>query len=208
MSGIYNPDLQFSEPGPRITLSSPYRDDQGNQWRIDVTGDPEAVVPFVESKGLIIEAVPMTTEGYAAWVKEEQEAWRSSLEELFSAPTLHTAPQQAQQKQDAEVYQQTPMPAVERPPVMTIAITLTELAQEGPHYLRFEVDPAIHSWSSPQTVSFLLSGGDITPNVTLGVSQGSAWFSLYGGGNYWVAKISWSSGAPAYYTLRGDVVRN
>jgi len=208
MSGIYNPDLQFSEPGPRMTLSSPYRDAQGNWWRIDVTGDPEAVVPFAESKGLIVEAIPMTAEEYAVWAEKERGAWQSSLEEHLSAPTLHTASPQAQQQQEASVYQQTPTPPQERPPVMSMAIILLELAQEGPHRLRFEVDPEIYSWSSPQTVSFLLKGGDITPNVTLNVSHGSAWLSLDGGGNYWVATITWGSGAPAYYTLRGDVVRN
>jgi hypothetical protein len=207
MSGIHNPNLEFGDPKECITVSSPYRDEEGNQWRIDVTGHPEAVEPFVESRGLIIEAFPMTEEEYDAWLEKERDAWQSSLEEQRSAPTLHTASEEAQQKQEGDAYQKTRPQPEDRPPAMSIAITLRELAQEGHHRIHFEVDPEIAQWSSPQEVRFRLHYGDYTPNVILSLSLGSAWLSLWGAFSDWVAQVTWASGAPAYYTLAGDVVR-
>lgn len=206
---VNNPKLEFPTKPSRVTYDTTYYDSRDNQWQVVVSGLTDLVEDFVGKKPLILEIVPLTEEQYSQLLKEA--ASRPPLPSADEArPMLVFAPDQADQgegMQHTDPQLPPDLTAVGRP-AFILTLILVEPKTRGPYQVIFELDPPITQATSPYVVNFVLRGSDFTPNVSCQATRGSVWYSLSGSSQNWAVTVHWSSGAPAYFVLRGDVVRN
>jgi len=188
---------EFEQKTTWVAFSGIFVDVSNNRWRIDVSGNEEAVSAFVENKPYSLVVRPLT--------KEEV-----------------TPPRPPTKKVRPEMGQKVPgMPALD------VTFALEDLAEnlKPPYQVIFEVDPCMKDKYDSYT--FYLKGNDTTPNVSYTADGGTICVQLYckhksttstgSGGNVnlpTVPQESWchiavhkQTGEPCY-TLRGDITVN
>ncbi len=195
-------ETEFTWKEGWIALSGTYTDPIGNRWRIDVVGDKDAVVPFVEQKPFSLTVRPF---------RQEQ-----------ADPPDSDAPEPAKPGQE---------PSEEAPlelPSLAVTFTVEALADglRPPYNVAFEIDPCMVGNDNYDSYQFCLQGGDTIANVSYISNGGRIHVSLFSSGrlrassgtdgtvNVASAQRCWCfvgvrrlSGVPCY-TLSGDITVN
>jgi len=206
MAGLRNvSELRFQYQERRSVYQSQYQDQSGNLWSITVDGQAKDVKQFRRQLALQLSTEPLDPDEAKRLIEVAREESRNLPDEPEEEDALHKL--------------------LIEPPSLRMEYSLIKRVEQGPCRFKFVIDPQISKgWHQ---YSFYLNAYDSTANVTCRTQQGSVsyhlsalwqnWVRTSGTGNItlthprgnirnWKIWAIWKSGAPAYYTLDGDMV--
>ncbi len=229
-----NINTSISYEGRHSLYKMEYQDQSGNQWRVDVKGEPQTVSQFIKRlrKQEADEGVSFGVPGSSPAarqpfycnsavltpqeVEEHKKMMDKKLTKLQALPTPTPGPVSA------------PAPEMPAPEEFSMEVTLSMVQAEhsGPYRVSFVIDPKIRETDLPHKYTIKLRFGDSMANVSYTADGGKVKVVLsapsgfptdtHGPGNSgrvqlaaqgimsWPLTVRGESGRPEY-ELRGDI---